>query len=515
MLSFRGIRRLAYFAVLCLSAITAEAQPTFSISGQVFLGSTKLPGVIVSDGIRSATTVYLGRYIILGIPNNSDEYLSATLAGYIINPDFANPLHIHGNNLIGKNFFADPIESPSSSSQGLSSFGASSSQSSANSIASSLSSSSQAHSAQSSSSSSPGTLNPILNCVEDNLDGTYTAHFGYSNQTGLPIELALGANNYFFPFPQDRGQPIHFEMGVVANVFEVIFDGLEMTWHLNSKSATASALSRPCDLRPVCAAGGPYNLECQGETTLVQLNSSGSLDPLSGQLQYFWQFDCPNATLDDPSSANPTLFLWDPGLYLAANCRVFLEVTNPAGVNSCSAEVNVAACSDSCAGGAKVDRCGVCGGDGMSCFDCTKTDLSTQLKALSLLSHRQNKAAQRAVRKLQSLSSSQPALKTFSEKSSAKLVLQSTRLTRHFVTLPQAAYECSDRLRCQAVDLKPAVKQILKAFRKIAQIGSQAMLANNSLSSKVKQRTVARFSKMVQEAARLMREIPSSTSECR
>ena len=68
-------------------------------------------------------------------------------------------------------------------------------------------------------------LIPLLNCVEDNGDGTFTAHFGYLNQTSSPITVPLGLMNMFVPPPKERGQPTVFLPGENNDVFQVTFDG--------------------------------------------------------------------------------------------------------------------------------------------------------------------------------------------------------------------------------------------------------------------------------------------------
>lgn len=93
-------------------------------------------------------------------------------------------------------------------------------------------------------------------------------------------------------------------------------------------------------LPPVCNAGGPYTVECNGAHTSVKLNGSGSTDPNGSAFTYFWTSDCPAATFDNPASANPMLTLnssTGPGY-----CNVTLTVRNTFGLTSgCSTTVTV------------------------------------------------------------------------------------------------------------------------------------------------------------------------------
>lgn len=67
------------------------------------------------------------------------------------------------------------------------------------------------------------TVAPILNCVMKNANGTYTAKFGYDNTTGAAVTIPVGANNYFTPGAQNRGQVTVFQPGRVNNAFSVTF----------------------------------------------------------------------------------------------------------------------------------------------------------------------------------------------------------------------------------------------------------------------------------------------------
>lgn len=74
---------------------------------------------------------------------------------------------------------------------------------------------------------------------------------------------------------------------------------------VNSRAFTAvNSDNQP----PVCDAGGPYAAECQGPTTAILLDGSGSSDPDAGDtLTFSWTSTCPSASFDDPTSPTPTL----------------------------------------------------------------------------------------------------------------------------------------------------------------------------------------------------------------
>ena len=96
------------------------------------------------------------------------------------------------------------------------------------------------------------TLVPLLECVDNNGDGTFTAHFGYLNTTGTVITLPVGPKNMFVGGDQDRGQPVVFYPGEHLSEFTVVFDALDtLKWLLKADGdrrhqVEASATSEVC-----------------------------------------------------------------------------------------------------------------------------------------------------------------------------------------------------------------------------------------------------------------------------
>jgi coenzyme PQQ synthesis protein D (PqqD) len=96
------------------------------------------------------------------------------------------------------------------------------------------------------------TLIPLLECVDNNGDGTYTAHFGYLNTTGSVITLPVGPKNMFVGGDKDRGQPTVFYPGEHLSEFTVVFDALDtLKWMLKADGdrrhqVEASATSEGC-----------------------------------------------------------------------------------------------------------------------------------------------------------------------------------------------------------------------------------------------------------------------------
>jgi hypothetical protein len=86
----------------------------------------------------------------------------------------------------------------------------------------------------------------------------------------------------------------------------------------------------PADINfpPVARVGGPYSVECQGSTSEVPLDGSGSDDPNAGDtLTFDWVTDCPGGSFDDVNSATPVL-TFDTSLGCLVECSVSLTVTD-------------------------------------------------------------------------------------------------------------------------------------------------------------------------------------------
>jgi hypothetical protein len=102
---------------------------------------------------------------------------------------------------------------------------------------------------------------PILECVTDNGDGSYTAYFGYENENAYNVTIPVGPDNMFTPSPQDRGQPSLFESGITPEypdtAFSVDFDASSLTWTLDGQTSTASSSSPQCPEPGDSSPGGP------------------------------------------------------------------------------------------------------------------------------------------------------------------------------------------------------------------------------------------------------------------
>jgi len=94
-----------------------------------------------------------------------------------------------------------------------------------------------------------------LDCVRDNMNGTYTAYFGYEYLGSQVIQVttnpALGTQNDISPAPASRGQVTTFQPGRYMGASAILFDGQPITWTVRTQggglsSASASKSSPSC-----------------------------------------------------------------------------------------------------------------------------------------------------------------------------------------------------------------------------------------------------------------------------
>ncbi len=108
----------------------------------------------------------------------------------------------------------------------------------------------------------PGAIAPVVDCVVDHFDGTYTARFGYVSDNVVEYSIPAGSRNTFGS-QGNRGQPTVFSPGSATDVVRVSFnDGQSVTWTLNAPddsvaSATASVNSSRCFDQPMPLAVNP------------------------------------------------------------------------------------------------------------------------------------------------------------------------------------------------------------------------------------------------------------------
>jgi len=116
-------------------------------------------------------------------------------------------------------------------------------------------------------------------CIEDEGDGTYTAHFGYESQNASAVTIGAGGDNQIVPLPGRRDQPTRFLPGRSRawpeSSFRLRFDGKPVTWMLKGpdgavQRATASLQHPRCGGSPPLCANpfwGPKRFEVKARDT--------------------------------------------------------------------------------------------------------------------------------------------------------------------------------------------------------------------------------------------------------
>jgi hypothetical protein len=94
---------------------------------------------------------------------------------------------------------------------------------------------------------------PFVSCARyAPVPNTVTGVFGYTNATASPIDLPIGANNFFSPGTLNRGQPTTFLPGLHSGAFESSFQWSasqpQITWSLQGHSVQVTQ-----DTVPQCA----------------------------------------------------------------------------------------------------------------------------------------------------------------------------------------------------------------------------------------------------------------------
>jgi hypothetical protein len=84
-----------------------------------------------------------------------------------------------------------------------------------------------------------GTITPVLNCLRQNSDWTYTAVLGYTNSARNTEKIPLGTWNSISPTRYNGGQPTSFSSGTKHGAFSVTLTRSEYMggpyWYLDGK----------------------------------------------------------------------------------------------------------------------------------------------------------------------------------------------------------------------------------------------------------------------------------------
>ncbi len=120
-------------------------------------------------------------------------------------------------------------------------------------------------------------VQPLVECVSDNGNGTYTAYFGYLNPNSVPLSTSLIFHNYLWPMAGSRKEvPIIFAPGRQEDVFSATFSRQQLEWRLLGQAATASPAPGLA-----CTEDGTLSLilvDAENDTDLMELTDGMELD---------------------------------------------------------------------------------------------------------------------------------------------------------------------------------------------------------------------------------------------
>ena len=125
-----------------------------------------------------------------------------------------------------------------------------------------------------------GEVTPVLDCVRQNPNGTYTAVLGYTNKASVPITVPLGSRNRVAPSSQDGRQPTTFQPGTQRGAFTITLTSTEYArsgnyWTVDGKLAYIGQVLAPN--AATCPASTELPEEGNGTGPAIGLAAAGVL----------------------------------------------------------------------------------------------------------------------------------------------------------------------------------------------------------------------------------------------
>jgi hypothetical protein len=98
-------------------------------------------------------------------------------------------------------------------------------------------------------------IEPTVQCVWSNGDGTSTIAWGYKNPSPtVTIRIDYGGKNKMSPGADDQGQPTLYPPGTYTNLFVTTVTG-NRTWTLGNNKVTVDSSTPACLTKPVSVIG--------------------------------------------------------------------------------------------------------------------------------------------------------------------------------------------------------------------------------------------------------------------
>jgi hypothetical protein len=313
---------------------------------------------------------------------------------------------------------------------------------------------------------------------------------------------------------------------------------------------TVTPIPTEISSQAACNAGGPYQLECVGNRVAAKLNGSGGGDGST----FSWTSDCPNAVISDPASLSPSLSFDSFGSNkVPSACNATLQITSqvliPIAANrfygeeefvffeeeefvpefetrtvvaTCSSPISVGACSFDCAGafqgGAKVDRCGVCNGNGQSCINCKSVNIQSAQLALDSNAADFRSLVLQAAHFISRGKGVTRAQKSFSKVMKNKAQsLYTQAWVNTYAAIPGAVLDCGTSAFCVKISTSSFKQSLILPAAEMSALIEQAL----KLVPRKQRVRAARLRKLLSKSRKLSAEqkaalnrIPDSTSSC-
>lgn len=369
-------------------------------------------------------------------------------------------------------------------------------------------------------------IKPIAECRDQKPNNQFLTYFGFQNDNPFTVVLDIPALNKFSPAPENRGQPSAFLPGRNAKVFSTTSE-TGLTWTLGGLSAQSNNLVPQCipNAGPLCKVIASANTTCGGAQTSIALDGSQSSDPEGLTLNYQWTTDCANATFSNSGAAKPTLTINTNGQ--AVTCGVRLVVND--GLNNstpCNSNIAVNSCATDCAGkpngSSSVDRCGVCGGDGQSCLNCTSVDTTDTKFSLDIGVASQKHLVTKLGRRLSTLSRKNPKYKGLidsSNKEAQALYVEAWKVA--WTSFPNVLTTCTNVQFCQKTDYSASLSTYGTSSKRLKAIALKLLKQIASIRPKTDIKGQTGDKKLTQEANDLhaaneavLATVPRSSSQC-
>lgn len=140
-------------------------------------------------------------------------------------------------------------------------------------------------------------------------------------------------------FDDDSGMMVDFTAGDTPGQVHTVCLRVEDTFGEYDIECTTVTVAT--NQAPICDAGGPYDSECAGQLTLIELDGTGSDDPDGDELEFLWSTDCAGVSIDDPTSPTPVVTV-DSSVVCPDGLLCTLTLTVDDGTVPASCETTVA-----------------------------------------------------------------------------------------------------------------------------------------------------------------------------